>query len=151
MRRLCLARQQVQPHPNPVNQICHKIGTLTFESKRWMEERLKKTRSYIMNTFKSRDHSINISSTLNTPVNTSIGHLSYHLKIIAQTLGFQEVTNISNNMLYSVETRWTCERRTNLLDRLIIIFWIHTFCDTKVLGCRNLKGEQRMKKFVRIN
>ena len=36
--------------------------------------------NYIMDTFKGRNHGINTSSALDTSINSSVGHLSYHLK-----------------------------------------------------------------------
>jgi hypothetical protein len=91
--------------------------------------------NYIMNTFECRNHGIDTSSTLDTSVNSTIGHFSKHLK------KSKKVSNAVKVYVCSWNKFSSNLKETNLLNRLVMVFWVHKLGDTKFLGC----GQEQRK------
>ena len=81
--------------------------------------------TYIMNTFKCLDHSVDIASAFHTAINPSIGHLSKYLK--HQQIGYY------GKVLHKL-SQVASGKETDLLHWLVVVFWVHKFSATKLLS-----------------
>ena len=135
-RHLCSAHQLVKQHPNPAKKSkmwnrfrCFRCLLFLFYSLNRLMTRTVCTGTYIVDAFKCGNHGTDTSCALNTSINSSISHLSYHLKTKNQKIRAKPIAlhePFPTNIIYLL---------TNLVDRLVMIFWIYKLGHTKLLGC----------------